>query len=345
MTVTASPIVGIFPPRIDYLILESVAAFRDELSDLRFLPESRYDRSVFPSLGQYDWLSGQVLYCLVRATRPRKLVEFSTSSGYSTTFSALAMQRNGVGALHTVDLDARALDSAERWLRGRGLGDVVQLYHGDCRDIVPRLVSDDLDLLFIDTLHSFEITEWYLSDVVPRLRDDCLVHIHDVMPPEARVRIHGGPPYPPTSPRGRPTLSHLIKRFVWLLLHARWPNPMPAQPPRETFPLERLTVFPPVERGQLPTIDGNYFEEALVIRELLRDAPAADAVYLHRLEPRVPGVNAQKYAPLDRIQRQDARGEPLEWNDVLWCRASTLKEAALRHDPRRFVKRFRRLSR
>ena len=67
------------------------------------MPESRYDRSVFPTLGQYDWLSGQVLYCLVRATRPRKLVEFSTSSGYSTTFSALAMQRNGVGTLHTVD--------------------------------------------------------------------------------------------------------------------------------------------------------------------------------------------------------------------------------------------------
>ena len=345
MTATTPPTTGISSARVEDLILESVIAFRDELSDLRFLPESRYDRSVFPTLGQYDWLSGQVLYCLVRATRPRKLVEFSTSSGYSTTFSALAMQRNGVGTLHTVDLDARALDSAGRWLRERGLGDVVQLYHGDCRDIVPRLVSDDLDLLFIDTLHSFEITEWYLSDVVPRLRDDCLVHIHDVMPSEARVRIHGGPPYPATPRRARPPLSHLIKRFVWLLLHARWPNPMPAQPPRETFPLEHLAVFPPAGPGHLATIDGNYFEEALVIRELLRDAPATDAVYLHRLEPRVAGINAQQYAPLDRIQRQDARGEPLEWNDVLWCRASTLKEATRRHDPRGLVKSFRRLSR
>jgi predicted O-methyltransferase YrrM len=317
---------------VETLILEAVAAHRNELEALRFLPERRYDRATFPTIGQYDWLAGQVLYCLVRATRPRVLVEFSTSSGYSTTFSALAVRKNGGGLIHSVDLDGNALEAARRWLTRQGVSDFVQLHQGDCRKVVPTLLSDDVDLLFIDSLHSFDMALWYLRHVVPRLRPDCLVHIHDVMPPEARVRIHGGPPYATPARAPRPPVLHLLKRFVWLLLHGRWPNPMPARPPREALPLHRLAIVPPTQDGDLPTIDGNYFEEAVIIRELLRDARSDEAVYLHRLEPLVAVGDSQRYAHLDQIGRSDARGRLLEWNDALWCRARTLQHAVGRHD-------------
>lgn len=306
-------------------IVAAVDAFRGEFESLRFLAEARYDRSVFPTQGQYDWVAGQVLYALVRSRRPERVVEFSTSSGYSTTFTALALRANGHGVVHSVDLDGTAQAAASAWLERCGVREQVVLHTGDCRDVVPGLVRDGIDLLFIDSLHSFELTDWYLRQVVPQLPGDTLVHIHDVMPPEARVRIHGGPPYEKAPPPPRSPRMHLIKRFVWLLLHGKWPNPFPARPPREILPLERLEVFD--APGPLPAIDGNYFEEAVLIRELVRGAEPDEAVYLHRLADALGIPDPQQYAALDRIGRSDATGSPLEWNDALWCRAEVLQDA------------------
>jgi hypothetical protein len=279
---------------------------------------------VFATYGQYDWFSGQVLYCLVRALRPKRIVEFSTSSGYSTTFTALALRANGAGVVHSVDIDAAAQRSARAWLERQGLMGQVELHLGDCREVVPRLL-ERVDVLFIDSLHSFDLTRWYLEQVIPRLAPETLVHVHDIMPAEARVRIHGGPPYPPSSRAERPPLSHLIKRAVWLALHLRNPNPFPARRPVELLPLETLTVHAPQAPDELPTIDGNYFEEAVLLRELLCGAPEEELCYLHREMTRHPELEPQKYAHLDRIQRQDRRGKALEWNDALWMRARTLQ--------------------
>ena len=309
------------------LVRQAVGRHRAELSGLAFMPELRYDRSVFPTSGQYDWFSAQVLYCLVRELRPLKIVEFSTSSGYSTTFSAMALRANGEGVIHSVDIDAAAQRSAGNWLRGQGLAAQVELHLGDCRDVVPRLL-DGTDLLFIDSLHSFDLAEWYLTSVVPALPAETLVHVHDIMPPEARVRIHGGPPFAPAPPSPRPPLAHLVKRFVWLSLRLRKPNPFPARRPTEILPLHLVEVHPPAAAGELPTIDGNYFEEAVLLRELLRDVNQSELLYLHRLMSMYPELEPQRFAHLDRIQRQDRVGKPLEWNDTLWCRAGVLQRAA-----------------
>ena len=313
------------------LIVEALESVAGELPALSVLPERRYDQTVFPTIGQYDWAAGQVLYALVRHTRPRRVVEFSTSSGYSTSFTALALRKNGEGTIETVDIDRSAQTAAAAWLERLGVAEHVRMHAGDCRTVVPRLLEDGVDLLFIDTLHSFDIADWYLRRIVPVLSPDALVHIHDVMPPEARVRIHGGPPYAPKKVEARPSVLYLLKRAVWLLLHGRFPNPFPAKRPREILPLDRLEVFPGVD-GELPTIDGNYFEEAVVVRELLRESDPAEAVYLHRIADSLPVVNAQQYAAGDRIHRSNATGAPLEWNDALWCRAATLQRHA---SPRR----------
>jgi predicted O-methyltransferase YrrM len=310
---------------VQQLIVEALHGVADELPALELLPERRYDTTIFPTIGQYDWALGQVLYALVRLTRPRRIVEFSTSSGYSTSFTALALRRNGSGVLDTVDIDRHAQVAAGGWLEQLGVMEHVRVHNGDCRDVVPPLIGPDVDMLFIDTLHSFDIAEWYFRVLVPALEPSTLVHIHDVMPPEARVRIHGGPPYSPEEPRARQSKVFLLKRAIWLLLHCKAPNPFPRRPPREILPLDKLEVFQGANDAR-PTIDGNYFEEGVLIRELLRDASPGDAVYVHRVVDTLPVIHAQRYADRDRIQRTDAAGQPLEWNDALWCRASTLQE-------------------
>jgi predicted O-methyltransferase YrrM len=323
------------------LIRAALYDVRDELPELRFLPERRYDRSTFPTIGQYDWFAGQALYALVRAIKPRTIIEFSTSSGYSTTFIALALQRNGRGRVHTVDIDANAQRAAASWLAQNDLMGCVEMHVGDCREIVPRLLRDDVDVVFIDTLHSFDIAAWYFSEVIPRLRPDTVVQIHDVMPAEARVRIHGGPPFPRDVPRPRPPLAHLIKRFFWLLLRLRFPNPLPSGPPREILPLHSLAVNAPGSPGELPNFDGNYFEEAVLIRELLAGEAPSEAVYLHRLRDLTSADDAARYARRDEIQRTDSFGNPLEWNDAVWCRASTLQRVGERARVASVVKQMR----
>jgi hypothetical protein len=90
------------------------------------------------------------------------------------------------------------------------------------------------------------------------------------------------------------------------------------------LPLHTLTVNAPASPAELPSIDGNYFEEAVLIRELLAEEPLTEAVYLHRLSGSIPADEPMRYAARDLIQRTDSMGRPLEWNDALWCRASTL---------------------
>jgi hypothetical protein len=80
----------------------------------------------------------------------------------------------------------------------------------------------------------------------------------------------------------------------------------------------------------------------VLVRELLRDASREEAVYVHRLADALPVIEAQRYAARDRIQRTDAAGRPLEWNDALWCRASTLQERASPKRVRALIAELRR---
>jgi hypothetical protein len=66
---------------------EAVSLYGEETECLRFLPENRYNRDIFPSGGQYDWFSGQLLYCLVRHLKPVRVIEISPGSGYTSLFS------------------------------------------------------------------------------------------------------------------------------------------------------------------------------------------------------------------------------------------------------------------
>lgn len=76
-----------------------VHTFAFETECLLPVAERRYDRRLFPSTGQYDWFSAQILYCLVRFVKPQSIIEVSTSSGYSTLIQAIALKRNRSGTI------------------------------------------------------------------------------------------------------------------------------------------------------------------------------------------------------------------------------------------------------
>ncbi|MGH3093827.1 MAG: hypothetical protein ACRDOG_16075, partial [Gaiellaceae bacterium] len=76
---------------VEALLVEGVDRFGGELAGLREWARLRNERRLFPAKGMYDWVESQVLYLLLRLTRPRLVVEISPSSGYSSGFILLAL--------------------------------------------------------------------------------------------------------------------------------------------------------------------------------------------------------------------------------------------------------------
>ncbi len=136
-------------------------------------PAPRFDQDWFPGL---DALAA---YALVRTHAPQRIVEIG--SGHSTRVMARAIAD---GALLTRLI---AIDPAPR-----------AALSGLAVDWVPALLQDtdpsrldDLaagDILFVDSSHLLVAgsdVEWLLTRLLPRLRPGVLLHVHDVVLPDA----------------------------------------------------------------------------------------------------------------------------------------------------------------
>ncbi|MDR7322826.1 MULTISPECIES: O-methyltransferase [Catenuloplanes] len=76
---------------------------------------------------------GDLLYALVRASRPARVVEFGTSFGISTLYLAAAVTDNGTGHVVTTELSTAKVTAARANLAEAGLQDAVTVLAGDAR--------------------------------------------------------------------------------------------------------------------------------------------------------------------------------------------------------------------
>jgi hypothetical protein len=91
-----------------------------------------------------DHSLGELVYALVRAARPDAVIETGVATGVTSAFALAALEDNGHGELHSVDLPpaglvARGLVGARipRWLRHRW-----RPRWGDARRLVPRVLQE-----------------------------------------------------------------------------------------------------------------------------------------------------------------------------------------------------------
>ena len=75
--------------------------------------------------------AGQLLYALVRATRPATVVEFGMSFGISAVHLAAAVRDNGSGRVVTTELSAPKIAAAKQTFAETGLDDVITILEGD----------------------------------------------------------------------------------------------------------------------------------------------------------------------------------------------------------------------
>ena len=92
---------------------------------------------------------GELLYSLVRASRPDTIVEFGTSFGISTIYLAAAVADNGKGHIYTTELSAAKIAAAQRNLLEAGLADKVTILPGDALETLLN-VAGPVGLALLD---------------------------------------------------------------------------------------------------------------------------------------------------------------------------------------------------
>jgi Methyltransferase domain len=300
------------------IIRIAVEEFGAETRDLEFLPENRYNKRMFPTTGQYDWFSGQVLYCLIRFLKPIKILEISMASGYSTMFMAMAAKRNNRGRIDSFELDSKVEKAAAKLFKKCGVDKLVQSYVGDARKKSVTMPSD-YGIYFLDSLHTEDFARWFIDAHVMRAeRTDALFHMHDIMPLHARVRRWNRPPFDGDEFEEKSKKSWLeeIKRKAACFVYP------PSHSENRRIPIK---VYPAEENGGPQTFDGNCTTEAIWGTKLAALMKWEDHVFLHDIANQYPQLTPRKYDHV-AVGRTDSRDVPMEWNETWWCKVAAFKE-------------------
>ncbi|GAA3438113.1 O-methyltransferase [Kutzneria kofuensis] len=126
---------------------------------------------------------GRLLYALVRAIRPKVVVEFGTSYGISTLHLAAAVRDNGTGHVYGTELSATKVTAARANLATADLSDHVTILEGDALDTLAG-VPGPIGLLLVDGWKELSLPVLRLLE--PRLAPGALVVADDITLPSMR---------------------------------------------------------------------------------------------------------------------------------------------------------------
>jgi hypothetical protein len=163
-------------------------------------------------------LNHMVSYAVVRLMRPDVVVETGVHEGWSAWFTLLALERNGRGMLHSIDLPNQDVElfadgprQTELIPPGKQPGRVVpqhlrgrwQLHLGDAKHLLSPLLSTlgKIDIFVHDSLHTYEHMMFEFETAWAHLRGGGLlvsddIDLHSALPDFAasiqcpQVRFH-----------------------------------------------------------------------------------------------------------------------------------------------------------
>ena len=162
--------------------------YRRELMDDAAL-QAHFERC----MGEVGYSYGEVveLYALVRAARPRIIVETGVASGQSSMHLLRAIAANGFGKLYSIDLPNVQQGSIlphgreTGWMVPAALRGPWDLRLGDARSLLPELLAElgTIDVFLHDSDHSYEHMMFEFEQAWPRLKPGGLLlsddtHLH-----------------------------------------------------------------------------------------------------------------------------------------------------------------------
>jgi hypothetical protein len=164
------------------------------------------------TLGAIEPREGIYLYSILRTIKPRVAVETGVANGFSTAFSLLALQRNGLGELHSIDLPREVGREYEEgafyqgegrtgfppgkepgWLIPDELREPWTLVLGRSQEELPKLLDrvGTIDTFMHDSEHSFDCMWFEYNAAWPALREGGALISDDVNSTEAFHRFAG----------------------------------------------------------------------------------------------------------------------------------------------------------
>jgi len=120
-------------------------------------------------------VQGKLLEMISKMTRPARILEIGTFTGFSALCLVKGLQPGGI--LHTIELREEDAATAEKYFEKAGQANNIRLHRGDALQIIPKL-GETWDLIFIDAdklnyINYYELTlpmlrqgGWILADNV-----------------------------------------------------------------------------------------------------------------------------------------------------------------------------------
>jgi predicted O-methyltransferase YrrM len=142
-------------------------------------------------LGTTGGFGCEALYLLVRAARPRVVVDTGVLYGASSAHILAALARNGTGRLYSIDIGRDPREPPHEFFVPTDLQPQWELIIGDSRRELPRLLSrfPAIDMFHHDSLHTFEHMTWEFETAFPRLSPAGVLSSDDVLNPSSLLRI------------------------------------------------------------------------------------------------------------------------------------------------------------
>jgi len=135
--------------------------------------------------GQFESVDGEILYCMIRYFKPRRILEIG--SGYSTCLSAQAILRNKE-ADNGYECELAAIEPYP--------DEILKVGFPGLSKLIPEKVQEvplsefkkltESDILFIDSSHVLKIgsdVQYEYLEILPRLNKGVIVHVHDILLP------------------------------------------------------------------------------------------------------------------------------------------------------------------
>lgn len=132
----------------------------------------------------FESVDGEILYCMVRYLRPRRVIEIG--SGFSTLITAQALRRNAAESGAAADFTA--IEPYPNAVIRAGVPGLTRLLSAQVQEVpidTFRALDRD-DILFIDSSHvvaSGSDVVYEFLEILPQLRPGVIVHVHDIFLP------------------------------------------------------------------------------------------------------------------------------------------------------------------
>ncbi len=124
---------------------------------------------------------------LLKSKDAKKILEIGMSAGYSTIWFAEAISKKPGGKIITIDQDKKKIERAKRNFEDAGLGDLIDIRHGDALEVLLDIKnesnsSESFDFVFIDADKERYIQ--YFDIILPMVKPGGLIGADNILFPE-----------------------------------------------------------------------------------------------------------------------------------------------------------------